>query len=58
MSDTSVKAWYQKKIVRDGGIKKKALGVIMRKLSGTLWHVGRGAKFDASPLFNTSKPVV
>jgi len=57
-SDKIVKAWYQKKIVRDGGVKMKALVAVMRKLSGALWHVGRGAKFDASLLFDTSKLAV
>ena len=50
-----IKAWYHKKIVRDGGLKKKALVAIMRKLAGALWHVGKGAKFDASLLFDTSR---
>jgi transposase len=50
-----IKAWYHKKIIRDGGLKKKALVAIMRKLSGALWHVGKGAKFDASLLFDTSR---
>ena len=50
-----IKAWYNKKIIRDGGIKMKALVAIMRKLAGALWHVGRGAEFDASLLFDTSR---
>ena len=57
-NDKIVKAWYQKKIIRDGGIKMKAIVAVMRKLSGALWHVGRGAKFDASLLFDTSKLAV
>ena len=54
-NDTIIKAWYHKKIIRDGGLKMKALVAIMRKLAGALWHVGKGAKFDASLLFDTSR---
>jgi transposase len=54
-SNTIIKAWYHKKIIRDGGLKMKALVAIMRKLAGALWHVGKGAKFDASLLFDTSR---
>jgi len=50
-----IKAWYQKKIRRDGGVKMKAVIAIMRKLAGALWHVGRGSKFDASKLFDVSR---
>ncbi len=57
-NNTIVKAWYQKKIIRDGGVKMKALVAIMRKLAGALWHVGKGAKFDASLLFDTSRLTV
>lgn len=52
--DPIIKAWYQKKLSRDGKVKKKALVAIMRKLAGALWHVGQGAKFDTSKLFNVS----
>ena len=54
-NNTIIKAWYQKKIIRDGGLKMKALVAIMRKMAGALWHVGKGAKFDASLLFETSR---
>jgi transposase len=54
-SNAIIKAWYHKKIIRDGGLKMKALVAIMRKLAGALWHVGKGAKFDASLLFDTNK---
>jgi len=50
-----IKAWYQKKIARDGGVKMKAIVAIMRKMIGSLWHVGKGSRFDASLLFDTSK---
>ncbi len=54
-SNTIIKAWYHKKIIRDGGIKMKGLVAIMRKLAGALWHVGKGAQFDASLLFDTNR---
>ncbi len=50
-----IRSWYNKKIKRDGGVKKKALVAVMRKLAEALWHVGRGSKFDASKLFDTSR---
>lgn len=54
-SNPTIKAWYHKKIIRDGGLKMKGLVAIMRKLAGALWHVGNGAKFDASLLFDTRR---
>jgi transposase len=51
--DDVVRAWYEKKVQRDGGKKKKALTAVMRKLAKALWHVGRGAAFDARKLFDT-----
>jgi transposase len=53
--DPIVAAWYRKKVARDGGIKKKAIIAVMRKLVGALWHVARGAEFDSRRLFNTAK---
>lgn len=55
-SDEVVRAWYAQKVVRDGG-KRKLKGVIavMRKLVKALWHVGRGAKFDSTKLFDVSR---
>ncbi len=50
-----IKAWYQKKLLRDGSVKKKALVAVMRKLASCLWHLGQGAKFDAAKLFNVSR---
>ena len=50
-----IKAWYQKKVIRDGGIKKKAIVAIMRKLASALWHVGKGSKFDAAKLFDVNR---
>ena len=53
--DPIVAAWYRKKVARDGGIKKKAIVALMRKVVAALWHVARGAKFDSRRLFNTAK---
>jgi transposase len=53
--DRIVRAWYAKKISRDGGRKQKALIALMRKLASALWHVARGAVFNSSRLFNTAR---
>jgi len=44
--------WYEAKIARDGGAKKKAIIALMRKLTAALWHVGQGAAFDEARLFD------
>jgi len=55
-SDRVVRAWYAKKVRRDGGRQKsKAIVAIMRKLARALWHVARGAVFDSSKLFDTTR---
>ncbi len=55
-SDPVVRAWYIKKVKRDGGRSKaKAVVAVMRKLVLALWHVGRGAEFDSSLLFDTRR---
>ena len=43
--------WYQAKVARDGGLKRKAIAALMRKLTKALWHVGQGARFDQAKLF-------
>lgn len=45
-------AWYAKLVSRNGGCKKKAVVAVMRKLARALWHVAKGAEFDATKLFN------
>ncbi len=48
------KAYYSKKVKRQGDkMKNKVLVTLMRKLLKGLWHVGRGAQFDATKLFDT-----
>ncbi len=54
-NDAVVREWYQLKVKRDGGLKKKALIAVMRKLVLAIWHVARGAKFDASKLFDVRR---
>ncbi len=47
-----VKAWFERKVQRDGGKKMKAVIAVMRKVAKALWHVGRGATFNAEKLFD------
>lgn len=54
-ADPIVRAWYAKKVHRDGGHKQKGVIAIMRKLGGALWHVARGEAFDSRKLFDTSR---
>ena len=52
--DPVVRAWYQKKVQRDGDKPRyNALVAVMRKLVLALWHVASGEAFDSSKLFNT-----
>lgn len=53
--DAAVRAWYQAKVERDGGLKGKAIVAVMRKLAKALWHVGRGEPFDSSKLFEVTR---
>jgi len=53
--DPLVRAWYNGKVERDGGMKMKAIIAIMSKLIMAMWHVGRGAKFDSHKLFDAAK---
>lgn len=55
-SDRVVRAWYAKKIQRQGGqARAKAVVAVMRKLMLALWHVARGEEFDAKKLFDTRR---
>jgi hypothetical protein len=55
-NDPVVKAWYQRKVARDGGqYKNRAVIAVMRKLLSALWHVARGHRFDSKLLFDTRK---
>jgi transposase len=54
-SDPIAAVWYERKVARDGGVRMKALGAVMRKLTKALWHVRRGQVFDSSKLFDVSR---
>lgn len=53
--DGVIKAWYGRKIARDGGLKMKALTAIMRKVAAGLWHVAQGKEFDTKKLFDVKR---
>lgn len=53
--DVIVKAWYARKVARDGGVKMKAIVALMRKLARALWYVARGEAFDSRKLFNVRR---
>lgn len=54
-TDPVAKAWYLKKVARDGNrSKNNALVAVMRKFLRGLWHVGKGAEFNSSLLFKTA----
>jgi transposase len=51
--DAFFRAWYSRKVARDGGRHKtKAIVALMRKLAAGLWHVAKGNEFDSSRLFD------
>lgn len=53
--DLWARAWYEQKVKRDGGRKRKALVALMRKLLKGLWWVARGEPFDSQKLFDTRR---
>lgn len=54
--DRLTRAWYEKKVLRDGGkVKMKAVGAVMRKLTSALWHVAQGNRFDPRKLFDARR---
>jgi transposase len=54
-NDPIANAWYQRKKQRDGGRSSRAAVALMRKLAKALYHVGRGAIFDSSKLFDVRR---
>jgi transposase len=54
-SEPVVRAWYQRKVERDGGRKMAALGGVMRKLAKALYHVGHGEALDVHKLFDCAR---
>jgi transposase len=53
--DSVTRQWYEKREAYQGKLKKKAVIAVMRKLIKALWHVGRGAEFDSTKLFDTRR---
>lgn len=53
--DPLTRAWYEQKVKRDGGKRAKGIIALMRKFAKALFHVARGAAFDSSKLFDTSR---
>lgn len=54
------RAWHQHKVAQHtgcDGAKKIALVAMMRKLIGAVYHVGRGADYDGSKLFDVERLV-
>ena len=47
-----VRAWYDRKLIRNGGNKMKTLIALMRKLLAGLYHVARGKELDLAKLFD------
>jgi transposase len=51
--DPVIRAWYRKKVARDGRLPRyNALVAVMRKLGMAIWHVARGNPFDSRKLFD------
>lgn len=52
-TDPVARRWKERKVRRDGGKwKNRAMVGLMRKLIQGLYHVGRGATFDSTKLFD------
>ncbi len=55
-NDPVFKAWYDRKVARDGGkCKLKAILALERKLAMGLWHVGQGKSFQVDLLFDVER---
>lgn len=50
-----VRAWYKRRRSYTEESKQRAVVAVMRKLVRALFHIARGAAFDASKLFDTRK---
>lgn len=50
-----VRAWYQQRLRRNGGVRLKGLVAVMRKLIRAIFHIGRGAVYDPTQLFDVSR---
>lgn len=54
-SSDVVKRWYQSRKSYRAEIKLRAVVAVMRKLARAMVHVARGARFDATKLFDTRR---
>jgi transposase len=54
-ADPVARAWYHRKVQRNGGVKRKAIVALMRKLLAALYHVVRGATYDPFKLFDARR---
>jgi transposase len=52
MSSTIAQRWYTARTQHQNGCRKAALVAVMRKLAAATFHVGRGATFDITQLFD------
>jgi len=54
--DPFFKAWYERKVARDGGkTKRKGIVALMRKLAAGLWAAAKAGRFDSSKLFDSRR---
>ncbi len=53
--DPVVRAWHAKKRARSSESGLIAVVAVMRKLTRALWHVAKGATFDSSKLYDTTR---
>ena len=53
--DEIARAWYERKVARDGGEKMRAIVALMRKLVGAMWYVARGQALDSRKLFDVRR---
>ena len=51
-ADRIARAWYDRKVRGNGGVKLKAVIALMRKLLAALYHVARGIAYDPRKLFD------
>ena len=54
-TDPVVAAWYRARGSYASNAKQKAVVAVMRKVARALWHVARGAAFDATKLFDVRR---
>ena len=53
--DRVVRAWYESKVKRDGGKKRRAMVGLVRKLAKAVYWVARGEAFDSRKLFDVAR---